>query len=188
MNRKFYCFFGIALTVLLCGCQAARPTTAVTPPASSLTGTIAPSPTTTTPMAVPQATSSPTAASSPAPSPFPGEEAPTAEGFLLFNPGGEPGDGSVTTTPGTTQFEAQIVAAVTTHLAERLSVSETGVSLVGIRRQELPVAAPCGGTNLPERADAAPQGIVVGYEVVLEANGRHYRYVVAGARAYACPS
>jgi len=50
---------------------------------------------------------------------------------------------------------------------------------------EVPVAAPCGaGGEQPNRPGA--DGLAVGYEVVLDAGGRQYRYVAVGALAYPC--
>lgn len=83
------------------------------------------------------------------------------------------------------QYAADVSAAARGHLAGVLGVDQASIAVARSGPLEVAVAAPCGiGGEQPKQPSS--DGLAMGYEVVLDAGGRQYRYVAVGALAYPC--
>lgn len=153
------------IAVVLAACTAADD--AAPEPATPATTTAAA--TEVTPL---EPTSSPQPGGSPQPegSPQPGE---AASAVPLYRP----------SAPPTGDLVEDAATAARGHLAKRLGVGEDAVAVATARMTEVPSGAPCG---TGAQGGAAPDGLTLGAEVLLDAEGSTYRYVAAGGRLHPC--
>lgn len=90
---------------------------------------------------------------------------------------------------GTNSQTDAIETAVIAHLAARLNIPETAVTLISLEPTELPSQTPCLGNPTNQLKEETPgnAGISIGYEAVLQANDQTYQYAIIGNTGYACP-
>lgn len=83
-------------------------------------------------------------------------------------------------------YEQAVLSAVINDLALRLAISETAVTVNTFQQAEIQSSAPCAGISETEKTDPIGDGLSIGYEVQLTAEGLLYQYVAVGGLAYFC--
>lgn len=77
------------------------------------------------------------------------------------------------------------VSATVSDLSRRLDLPPDSINLISQIPTEVQSGAPCGVTKKDEFGPK-PQGLVIGFEILLEANQQQYSYVVQGGLIHFC--